>query len=141
MYAACIETSIKQGWRIQKLNFKITVVCEIISSTLLWCWTLYVWYKGGGRWGGTKWLCINWNQPNGISWCYFHLHRLLKAAKLCPTSPAGSVVGCPLVQGRWSHLKTTQGHLTSLKNKPQQKQPGQLSVLIATYSVGVCLKC
>ena len=41
-----------------------------------------------------------------------------------------------LVQERWSHFKdhpSTCGHLTCLRNKPQQKQSGQLSVPIRTY--------
>ena len=45
--------------------------------------------------------------------------------------------GCLLVLTRWRHLKTiqTQAHLTSIRNKPQQQQHGELSALILAQTV------
>ena len=35
---------------------------------------------------------------------------------------------------------STRGHLTSLRNKPQQKEPGQLSASIPAWSVSQCVQ-
>ena len=70
-----------------------------------------------------------------ISWCYFQLHIAHKTAKSMPTSPASRVViyiqlaACPYMELFYNH-PSTGGCLTGFRNKPQQKQPEQLSALI-----------
>ena len=89
----------------------------------------------------------HWKQSNSIHWCYFHLHISHKAAKsmmklisqLCVVNYSTCTAGCLLIKERWTLFKdhpSTCGCLTSLRNKPQQKQPGKLSAPIAT-----CLNC
>ena len=53
-----------------------------------------------------------------------------------PTSPASHVViysllaACPVEMEPFYDHASTRGYLAGLRNKPQQKQPGQLSALI-----------
>ena len=44
-------------------------------------------YRGKGRGGGEPWsdgliLCVNWKQPNGISWSYLQLHITYKTKSM-----------------------------------------------------------
>ena len=63
------------------------------------------------RSGGQR-VCQHWKQPNGVHWCHFHFHISHKVAKsmvklTSQLSGDLQLHGCLLVQGRWSHLKTT----------------------------------
>ena len=87
--------------------------------------------SGGEPQGGGKRLRPHWKQPNGIHWCYFQLNISHKSAK--PMKPVVlwiSLSQLSVYLGEKEPFKdhpSTHGHLTSLRNKPWQTQPGQLS--------------
>ena len=106
-----------------------TGIANIRSSPIGW---------KGGEWvvtSGGQTLCLHYNQPNGIHWYHFHLHishRIVKSmAKLTIISQLCSKFYSQLsaYQGDMQPFEgnlSTCGHLTSLRNKLQQKQPRKL---------------
>ena len=86
----------------------------------------------------TKWLAkamFSLKQSNGIHWYHFHLHISHKAINAWPNSSAIHVNYSQLSACKWDMQPfegdpNTHGRLNSLRNKPQETQPGQLSASI-----------
>ena len=86
-----------------------------------------------------KWLAkamSSLNQQSGIHWCHFHLHMSHNAVKSMAKLISQScgelqpAVCLPRGHAAIEGDPDTRGRLTSLRNKTQQKQPGQLSASI-----------
>ena len=56
--------------------------------------------ESGEPQNGSCRICQNWKQPKGIDWCHFQF-------QFHTSHMWWITAGCLLVQGRWSHLKTT----------------------------------
>ena len=73
---------------------------------------------------------------NGIHWCHFHPHISHKAAKSMAKLIKSHMVNYSQLSACQGEMEpsednlSTHGCLTSLRYKPQQKQPGQISVRI-----------
>ena len=96
---------------------------------------------GGEPWSGGQRVRQHWKQPNSIHWCHFQLHVSYKAAKSMVNLISQSfgdyswLSACPGYMEPFKDHTNTHGCLTSLRNKPQQKQSGQLSASMLVWIV------